>query len=327
MAAPLGEFGRIARFLAPLAEGCPGAVGLKDDGAILSAPDGWEIAATKDMLVEGVHFLPGDLPRDLARKMLRVNLSDLASMGAMPWVYLLSFALPKRCDDGWLAAFAEGLAMDQREYAFSLAGGDSVSTSGPIVLDAVLLGLVEQGRALRRTGAGVGEDLWLSGTLGDGALGLLAAQGALPGLDHRDQEALVQRYRLPQPRIALGRRLVGLATAAMDVSDGLAADAAKLASASGLALEIDTPAILLSDAAVEAVAQDADLFERVLTGGDDYELLFTAPVEKRNEINALSQELDVPLARVGRALTGEAVRLLDKDGVPLSLAQAGWVHG
>jgi len=327
MAAPLGEFGRIARFLAPLAEGCPGALGLKDDGAVLSPPDGWEIAATKDMLVEGVHFLPGDAPRDLARKMLRVNLSDLASMGARPWVYLLSFALPKRCDDDWLSAFADGLAMDQQEFAFSLAGGDSVSTPGPIVMDAVLLGLVEQGRALRRTGAQAGEDLWLSGTLGDGALGLLAAQGGFPTLDYVHQEALAARYRLPRPRIALGRRLIGLATAAMDVSDGLAADAAKLAAASGLALDIDTPTIPLSDAVAEAVAQDAELFERVLTGGDDYELLFTAPVEKRSEIKMLAQELDMPLARIGRALAGDSVRLLDKDGAPLSLARTGWVHG
>lgn len=327
MVAPLGEFGRIARFLAPLAEGCPGALGLKDDGAVLTPPDGWEIAATKDMLVEGVHFLPGDGPRDLARKMLRVNLSDLASMGARPWAYLLSFALPKRCDDSWLEAFAAGLAMDQAEFGFVLAGGDSVSTPGPVVLDAVLLGLVEQGQALRRTGAQPGDDLWLSGTLGDGALGLLAAQGGLSDLDFLQQQALADRYRLPQPRIALGRGLVGLASAAMDVSDGLAADAAKLAAASGVALDIDTPSIRLSDPVADAVAGDADLFERVLTGGDDYELLFAAPTEKKNKIKELSLSLDLPLTCIGRVAEGAGIRLLDKDGQVLDLAQPGWVHG
>lgn len=328
MPGPLGEFGRIARLLAPLTEGCPGALSLKDDGATLTPPPGWEIAATKDMLVEGVHFLPGDAPRDLARKMLRVNLSDLASMGAKPWTWLLSFALPKRCDDAWVEAFVSGLAEDQAAFGMVLAGGDSVSTPGPIVLDAVLLGLVETGQALRRTGAKPGDDVWLSGTLGDAALGLMAAKGELTGLAFAEQDYLIRRFQVPEPRISLGRALIGRASAAMDVSDGLIADARKLAASSGLAVEISAPLLPLSEAAAEAVALDAALFARILTGGDDYELLFTAPQAMRPHILSAARELSVPAALIGSARSGEGVLLRDKDGAILDLGDTGgWVHG
>ena len=326
-AAPLGEFGRIARFLAPLAQACPGALGLSDDGAILPPPAGKSLAVTVDTMVEGVHFLAGDPPDLIARKLLRVNLSDLASMGAEPWVYLLSLSLPGRCHDDWVRRFCAGLGEDQAEYGLALAGGDSTSTPGPITVSATLLGLTQAGAALRRVGAGPGEDVWLSGSLGDGALGLMAALGTLPDLEEPSARAyLHDRYRLPKPRVALGLALRGLASAAMDVSDGLAADAAKLAAASGVRLAIRTGDLPVSDAAAEAVAADALLFTRILTGGDDYELLFTAPETARDAVAQAGRDSATPVTRIGQVQAGEGAVLLDKDSQPLTLDRLGWDH-
>ena len=327
-AAPLGEFGRIARFLAPLAEACPGALGLRDDGAVLTPPPGTSQAVTVDTMVEGVHFLAGDPPDLIARKLLRVNLSDLASMGAAPWVYLLSLSLPARCDDDWVRRFCAGLAEDQAAFGLALAGGDSTLTPGPITLSATLFGLCGEGTALRRVGAAPGEDVWLSGTVGDGALGLMAALGTLPDLEEPGARAhLLDRYRLPWPRVALGRALIGIARAAMDVSDGLAADAGQLASASGVRLAIRTADLPISDAAAEAVAEDATLFTRILTGGDDYELLFTAPAAMRESVEQAGRSSATQVTRIGRVRTGEGAVLLDKDSLPLTLDRLGWDHG
>ncbi|MGE0717706.1 MAG: thiamine-phosphate kinase [Alphaproteobacteria bacterium] len=317
-AAGLGEFGRIARFYAPLSAGAPGALGLTDDAAVLAPSPGHEIVVTADALVEGVHFRPEDAPGLVARKMLRVNLSDLAAKGARPIGYVMTTALPRRCGDDWVAAFAAGLAADQAEFAISLLGGDSVATPGPITLSVTALGEVPAGTAVRRNGATAGDRVFVSGTIGDGALGLLALQGKLSALPPADRDFLADRYLLPQPRTAAGPLLRGVARAMLDVSDGLVADLGHVATASGVAAEIDRDRIPLSPAARAAVAADPGLWELILGGGDDYELLFTA--------SSVPRAVGVPVTAIGRVVAGQGVSVLDAAGRPVPVARSGYRH-
>ncbi len=244
----LGEFELIARYLAPLAEGEPGALGLRDDAAVISPPAGRDLVLAADALVEGVHFLPTDPPGLVARKLLRVNLSDLAAMGARPCGYLMTAAWPKGRAEAWIADFAAGLARDQEIFGIGLLGGDTTGTPGPLSLSLTAVGTTPSGRRLERGGARAGDSLYVSGTLGDGALGLRVLQGALDGLDTAERDWLIDRYRLPRPRLALGESLLaqGLASAAIDVSDGLVADVGHLAAASGLAARIEAAAFSYS---------------------------------------------------------------------------------
>ncbi len=322
-----GEFETIDRLFAPLAEGWPGAYGLKNDAATLSLEPGEEAVLTLDTLTEGVHFLPDD-PADLvARKLLRVNLSDLASMGSEPIGYLLSLARPRSLPDVWLEAFAAGLREDQGIYGLHLLGGDSTSIRGPISLSLTGIGRVAKGRALSRGGAKAGDLVFVTGTIGDAALGLKVLDGEAPGLDERERGFLADRYRLPQPRVALGRALPGLATACIDVSDGLAADAGHIAEVSGLSLEMEADRVPLSGAARAALQADPGLLTDILTGGDDYELLFTAPPEARERVLTLSRELELPIGEIGRVLEGEPrVRVLDGEGAEIVLERGGWTH-
>jgi thiamine-monophosphate kinase len=343
----LGEFGRIAQFFAPLAEGFPGALGLIDDAALITPPPGRELAVTTDTMVAGVHFMGDEPPGLIAAKLLRVNLSDLASMGAAPLAYTLNIALPDSIDDDWLKAFAEGLAADQRAFDISLAGGDSVSTPGPACLTVTAMGSVEAGRALTRAGARDGDIVYVSGTIGDAALGLRAMRGELTGLGEEQAHELIGRYRLPRPRVGLGQRLIGLASAAVDISDGLVADLGHVLDASGrvvaklaagalrgeaagegaaLGAEIEAATVPLSAAAAAALRGDAGLMETILTGGDDYELLFTVAPGYAGRVEALAKDLDLPLTPVGRITKGGGVRVIGPDGEPMRFAKAGWEH-
>jgi len=324
----LGEFERIDRYFAPLAAGAPGALGLGDDAALLPELDaGQAWVVTADSLVAGIHYLPDD-PADLvARKALRTNLSDLAAMGAVPVAYTLALALRKRADgiEVWIERFANGLAVDQEEFDIDLIGGDSVSTDGPVTIAITAFGRVTRGGELRRSGAGVGDDVWVSGTIGDGALGLMVATGGI--LRDAVTEALLDRYRLPQPRTALGPLLSGVATAAMDVSDGLIQDAGHLARRSGLALRLHAPEVPLSDAAKACIDSDPGLMHDALVGGDDYELLFTAPGMARDAVVAAAQASGVPVTRIGEAVSGSGVTVLDRHGRALDgLEAGGWQH-
>jgi len=321
----LGEFDRIARFFRPLAQGLAGALDLADDAALLDPGPGRDLVVTTDAMVESVHYLPGEDPARLARKLLRVNLSDLAAKGATPLAYTLTTALPSQPDDSWIARFVEGLAADQAEYGIGLLGGDSVRTPGPAMLSVTAFGTVPKGAMLRRAAAKAGDDLYASGTLGDGALGLRAARGDLKALAADAVEALALRYHLPQPRLALGAALVGLAHAAMDLSDGLPGDLPHICAASGVAAEVDLARLPLSDAARAAVAADPALQAVAWAGGDDYELLFTAPVEARSAVEAAASATGTPVARIGRIAAGQGVRLLDPQGRPVE-SLAGWQH-
>lgn len=321
-----GEFERIATFFAPLAAGFPGALGLTDDAALIRPTDGCELVVTTDTMVAGVHYV-GDEPADLvAQKLLRVNLSDLAAMGARPVAYTLNIALPSTLEDDWLERFTAGLAADQQRFGIALAGGDSVSTPGPVTLTITAFGEVAAGAALRRSGARAGDLVYVSGTIGDGALGLKILRGHVAGLAQAHKDALIERYRRPQPRTACGPRLAGLAHAAIDVSDGLAADLGHIAEVSGVAAVIEAASVPLSTAAAAALELDPDLRDAILGGGDDYELLFTAPPGAGGPIASLAAKLCLPLTAIGRIESGRGVRVVDAGGATIALRVAGYTH-
>lgn len=320
------EFKLIARYLAPLAKGFEGAFDLTDDAAVIHPEPGFDIVATADTLVAGVHFLSADPPASIGKKLLRVNLSDLAAMGAKPHLYLLTLALSADTDAAWIADFAAGLAEDQEAYGIQLAGGDTVSTPGPTTLTLAALGQVPAGKALRRSGAKIGDAIYVTGTIGDGALGLAVLNGGCSSLSKQAREHLVARYRLPEPRVSFGEDLIGLAHAVVDVSDGLVADLGHLAERSGRSASVDAHALPLSKAAEAALAEDRDLLSLILTGGDDYELLFTGDAAKEAEIAARAKRHDLRVSCIGRIGEGEGVRVLDAKGAPISLERQGYQH-
>ncbi len=323
-----GEFEIIAKYFAPLAAKSPGALGLKDDAALFAPSPGLAVVATVDAMVAGVHFLPDDPPDAIGRKLLRVNLSDLAAMGARPLGYLLVTAFPKATGEDWIAAFAQGLARDQAEFGIDLLGGDTVSTPGPLTLSLSAFGEVAPSQALHRTGARAGDDIYVSGTIGDGALGLKVLRGELQGLNEGAKSAMAERYHVPTPRLALGKAIGAraLASAALDVSDGLVADLGHIAEASGLGAVLEAEGVPVSPAARAALAADPGLRPAILGGGDDYELLFTAAPEKAAAIAALAAELDLPLTRIGAMGAGQGVRVLDNNGQEIRLGSGGWTH-
>ncbi|WP_395019942.1 thiamine-phosphate kinase [Dongia sp.] len=318
--APLpGEFALIRKYFAPLAAGFSGALDLEDDACTYAPPAGHDLVLTADALVEDRHYLRSD-PADLvARKMLRVNLSDLAAKGAKPVGYLMTTALGPDIDEAWIAKFSAGLAADQQEYGLSLMGGDTVATPGPTTLSLTALGIVPSGRALRRRGARPGDRLFVSGTIGDGILGLKVLKGQLFDLGASHRDALADRYHLPQPRLSLGAALLagGRVTAAMDVSDGLVADAGHISESSHCGLIIHADRVPLSAGAEEALAGDLDLLPVLLSGGDDYELLFTA---------GAGFAAPDSVTEIGEVITGSGVRVLDRDGAEISMRSAGWQH-
>ncbi|MEE8302793.1 MAG: thiamine-phosphate kinase [Candidatus Tectomicrobia bacterium] len=322
----MGEFETICRYFAPLSDGFAGAHGLTDDTASLLIGDGNEAVITLDTMVSGVHFLSTDPPDLIARKLLRVNLSDLASAGATPRTYFLSLSLPSSIIDNWIAAFAGGLAADQVSFGVVLGGGDTTSTPGPLTLSLTAIGEAPQGQAISRAGAQAGQDIYVSGTIGDAALALALIQSG--GVEHalRDAPALMARYRLPEPRVSLGTSLRGLATAAIDVSDGLVADLGHICRTSAVGAEVEAATVPLSPEARNLLSKRGDWSERVFSGGDDYELLFTARPEDAGKLSALSEMLALPLTRIGRTTEGDSPVLVSASGEIISLSGAGWRH-
>lgn len=321
-----GEFDLIRRYFAPLAAKNPGAWQLTDDAALLSPRPGCEFVVTADAMVAGVHFLADDPASLVARKLLRVNLSDLAAMAATPVGYLLTAAWPTDVAESWIAEFTAGLAEDQVEFDILLYGGDTVSTPGPLCLSLTAIGAVPTGQALRRNGASVGDGVFVTGTIGDGALGLRAIKGELGVLAEADRNYLSERYRLPRPRVRMGPRLAGLASAAIDISDGLLADLQHICEASAVGAEIGADNLPLSRSAQRLLDDDESLLSLIATGGDDYELLFTAPETVGGDIERLSRELAVPVTRIGRIRDLQEVTVLGADGAPLVFEHTGWRH-
>ena len=319
-----GEFELIRELFAPLAADEPGALGLLDDAALIAPRAGFELVTAIDTIVEGVHFLPADPPFDIARKLLRVNLSDLAAMGARPRAYLLGIAMPDAVDLDWLREFANGLASDQAGFGISLAGGDTTATHGPVCLSLTAIGEVAPGRALLRSNAAAGEHVYVSGTIGDAALGLRALLGEELGLSEEAREAVTARYRVPEPRLSLGMALP--ASAAVDVSDGLIADIGHICAASRLGARIEASRIPLSGPSRSALNRGAVGIVDLATGGDDYELAFTAPSDRSDAIRAAAAKARVPVARIGTMTEGSGVSVFDESGVPVRIDNAGYRH-
>ena len=324
----IGEFDIIGRYFRRLTEAGDGSLALRDDAAVFVPPPGREIVATADAIVSGVHFLPDDPPDDVARKLLRVNLSDLASMGAEPLGYLMTATWPESVAEEWIARFTEGLAADQAGFGIALLGGDTTRTPGPLTLSLTALGSLPVGTALRRSGARPGDTVFVSGTVGDGVLGLRVLQGEGPDLEEAARDRLATRYRLPEPRLGLGRALRdgSLARAAIDVSDGLVADLAHITEESRVAAAIWAERVPLSAAAQAALSQDPALLTTLLTGGDDYELLITAAPGSDESLAAVAAETGVQLTAIGRIEAGSGVTVLAADGSELSLSRTGWTH-
>lgn len=323
-----GEDALIARYFRPLATD-PGAFGLVDDAAVLKS-DGGEIVVTTDAIVEGVHYLPQDPPDTVARKALRVNLSDLAAKGAVPAGFVLTLAL-RAADDAWLAPFARALGEDATLFNCPLLGGDTVSTPGPAMVSITAFGRVPSGKMVHRSGARPGDRIVVSGTIGDAALGLAILKGGAAGKalagDAAAKEMLVGRYRVPQPRNALAQAVRDHASAAMDVSDGLAGDLAKLCAASAVSAVIDAQSIPLSAAAATLLARGTVDIGTIVSGGDDYEILCTIPENRFEAFAQAAGQAGMAASSIGTVIAGPSVpRFLDAQGREITLKHLSYSH-
>jgi thiamine-monophosphate kinase len=324
----MDEFDLIRRYFAPLAR-TPGADGLRDDVAEIALQAGKRLIVTADAIVEGVHFLPDDPLSSVAGKLVRVNVSDIIAKGGHPAGALLSLAWPKGRDPAGLEEFATRLGEDLASWGGHLLGGDTTSTSGPLTLSLTLTGWCGVRGPVRRNGAQAGEDIWVSGPIGDGWLGLQAALGGLGELSAMDRSVLVDAYRLPKVApLALADVIAAHGGGAIDISDGLAQDAEHLSEASGVALVIDPEAIPLSMAARRWLAASADrTIAPLLGGGDDYQAVFSAPatVEARQAIREAGLAMRIDMRRIGRVEPGTGVRFVGTDGSELHV-EGGWRH-
>lgn len=314
------EHTRIKKFFAPLTMGEIGALGLTDDAAILTPPPGAQLVITTDSVIEGVHILSGATPQQFVTKLMRRNLSDLAAMGATPWRYTINIHTPRRMSEDWFALFCNELQREQEQFGLTLIGGDSTSGDGPIHLTMTCFGLLT-GPALLRSGAIVGDAIYVSGTLGDAAAALHMLQHHLPCPNE-----LAARYYAPTPRLELAAMLRGVATAAIDISDGLLADLQQLCTASRVGARVEQSALPVSDT-LRSIALDSGTLTRFAqSGGDDYELLFTAPLEHRARVEAIATALQLPLTHIGEITAGAELRLLDTQGKPFPITAMGFEH-
>ena len=306
----MDEFSIISRFFAPLAG--EGAFGLEDDAALIAARLGQDLVVTTDAISEGVDFLPSDPPHTIAQKALRVNLSDLAAKGAEPAFYLLNLSLPHGVREDWLAAFAAGLKADQDQFGISLLGGDTGATDSPLTIAVTAFGFVPQGKMVRRTGARVGDAVYVTGTIGDSGGGLAIFKRERHSLTETERDQLTTRYRVPKPPVSFAAGLRDIAHAAIDVSDGLIADLGHLAAASGVRIVMQGEQVPLS-APLRALWGEQTLV-RAVTAGDDYQIAFTAP-----------PGLEGPFTDIGRVEQGEGVDLLIA-GEKTALPSGGYRH-
>jgi thiamine-monophosphate kinase len=325
---PSAEDRLIARYFAPLATH-PGAFGLTDDAAAIAPPPNCDLVVTTDGVIAGVHFFPDDPPGMVSRKVLRMNLSDLAAKGAKPLGFIMSVALPAKIDEAWLQAFAAGLGEDAKLYHCPLLGGDTDRTPGPVSVSITAFGAVPHDAMVRRSTAKAGDCIAVTGTIGDSALGVRLRQDDTLGRKWRLTDAmqaqLKQRYLLPQPRNVLAEAVLRHASAAMDISDGLVGDVAKLCRASAVAADIDVARVPFSDAVRAAVAADPAVIEPALTGGDDYEILLTLAPDRLAAFSAEAKNAGVAVTEIGRVTAGQGARFL-RDGKPLAFARPSYSH-
>jgi thiamine-monophosphate kinase len=326
----LGEFEIIARYFTPLATDSA-ALALRDDAAVLVVTEGYEVVATCDTLIEGVHFLSDDPPETVGYKALAVNLSDLAAKGARGYAYLLALTVPPATPSDWFEAFAAGLGECQTEGGLSLVGGDTTASSGPITITITALGLVSHGHAVFRHGAKPEDKLYVTGTIGDAYLGLrLLKDPALAkswGLTEEESGFLIERYRRPTPRSALIIPLRNFAQASIDVSDGLAADIEKLAKMSHAGALIEARAVPLSEPARKVLAREPALLASLLAAGDDYEIVAAVSEANVASFESESKNREVAVKPIGR-IEGRAgeLRVIGADGKPIALKHKGFAH-
>lgn len=314
-----GEFELIERYFAPLAG--PGAFGLGDDAAVITPGAGRQLVFTADAIIAGVHFLVDDPAADVAAKLLAINLSDLAAMGAEGIGYLVTTAWPRDLDEAWIADFARGLAETQAAYSVVLLGGDTVATGGALSLSLTAIGDLPMDSALRRNGARIGDRVYVSGRIGDAGVGLRILRDGLEGGAAADRRIAVECYRRPRPRMALGRELRGLASACIDVSDGLIADLGHLAEQSAVGMVVE-----LAHVPVSPLADLIGGPPGAIVAGDDYELLFTAAPASEQRLFAVAQSAGTAVACIGRVVPGRGVEVLDQDGNVISLDRGGYRH-
>jgi thiamine-monophosphate kinase len=320
---------RLIELFRPLARE-PGAFGLLDDAATITPPAGADLVLKTDAIVGGIHFFADDPAGAVAKKALRVNLSDLAAKGAEPLGFLLTLTLPAELDEQWVVDFARGLQEDIDAFACPLFGGDTDRTPGPVTVSIAAFGQVPHGRMVRRAGAKPGDFLVVTGTIGDSTLGLKLRREpgskAFAKLDGGERAHLANRYLLPQPRLALARSIRECASAAIDVSDGLAGDVGKIAAVSGVAASIDARQIPLSGSAKAALAAEPKLIEQILAGGDDYEIAASVPEGRLSVLQKAAAAAGIGLTTIGRMAVGDGVAICGLDGKPLSLAERSFSH-
>lgn len=322
-----GEFALIAKYFRPLAKGYRGALGLVDDAAFYRPPTGADLVLTLDTIAADVHFAADDPPVSIARKALRVNLSDLAAKGAIPVGYLMSLALPHDWSEDWIARFAKGLAGDQRRYGLTLFGGDTTRASGGLTISITAIGRLPSGKMVRRSGATPGDSVFVTGTIGDAALALAVRRGEFIAPDERTTARLDNRYLHPQPRVALASVIRRYANSAMDVSDGLVGDLAHICEASGVGAELWAGEVPLSSAAKALVDRNDSAFNRALTGGDDYEILSTVSAGNVAKFVRSAADVGVKVSRVGSVVEGKNPPIvLGSDGKPIAFDKSGHAH-
>jgi thiamine-monophosphate kinase len=323
----LGEIALIAEYLAPLATS-RGSFGLKDDAALLAGLPSTGLAVTADALVAGVHFFESDDPADVAYKALAVNVSDLAAKGAKPLGYVMTLAPSEAPTEDWARRLSSGLARAQDAFGMSLFGGDTVTARGAWWLSITAFGEAPARGLVPRSGAKAGDYLYVSGTLGDSALGLKLRRGQLQAdLSPEDTQFLLRRYLYPEPRLALASALTAYASAAMDISDGLALDLSRMCAASGVSAQVYVPQIPLSGAARQVLAAKREEIQTILSGGDDYEILAAVPAPEVSAFEKASTEAGIPIAWIGTVLSGsEPPNFLDADGSRLTIASGGFEH-
>lgn len=313
----LDEFGLIDRYFRPLAT-APHAFGLADDAAVLPHEAGTDIVLSSDMVCAGIHFLADDPPSSIARKALRVNVSDIVAKGASPFGYTLSIALPGGTTGPWLADFANGLGHDQETYGLTLLGGDTTRSGDGLVVSITAFGRVAAGRMVRRSGGRAGDAVYVSGTIGDAAIGLVLRRGALDAETvGQGARALEERYLVPEPPAALAPAVGEHASAALDVSDGLWADLGHMCAASGLTAEVDAGRVPLSPPVARLVAQRPDALVQVLTGGDDYQVLAAVPADRAALFEQAAGTAGVQVSRIGTLVAGQGAPTMTRDGRPL----------
>lgn len=308
----MDELEIIETIFKPLSKKGAPSFNLKNDTAIYSPPEGYDLVITKDAMIEGVHFLKDQNSEIIAKRLLRSNLSDLAATGAQPVGYLLAI-MGGNLDEAWLKGFAAGLKEDQEEFGISLFGGDTTSGAKTLCLSLTALGLVEKGRGLTRMGAALGDLIFVSGTIGDACLGLKSLKGEI-----EKDDFLISRFEKPSPRLSLGQNLVGLASASIDISDGLVGDLEHLCQSSRVGAEVYLEKI--------PVSGDPENILELVTAGDDYELMFTAPENYRAKIAALSAELRLPLSEIGKITPGTGVVVFDENKAKVIFDKTGYRH-